>query len=242
MREAGASSGIEMLARLRTKGRTALDEAAAKQVLAAYGIAVPRSVVVTPLGDPAPALGDLASPYALKVMAPGILHKSDVGGVRLRLMDAAAVREARDAMLALPAIASQAPDGFLVEEMMPPGHELVVGGTVDSRFGPVVMLGLGGIFVEIFGDVAFRLCPVRPHEARDMLDELRSLPVLRGVRGGMVADENAILEVLLRVGGEGGLMMELAGAIRELDINPLIASTSRAVAADARILLAGDAA
>lgn len=238
----GTGSGIETFARLRVPGRMALDEAAAKAVLAAYGIAVPHSVVLAPLDDPAPALIGLSPPFALKVMAPRLLHKSDAGGVRLHLADAAAVRAARDAMMALPAIIAHAPEGFLLEEMAPAGHELVVGGAVDARFGPVVMLGLGGVFVEIFEDVAFRLCPIRRHEARDMLKELRSRPVLRGARGGVVADEDAILDVLLRVGDEDGLMMQLASEIRELDINPLIASAAGAVAADARILLAGSAA
>ncbi|MGG5810001.1 acetate--CoA ligase family protein [Falsiroseomonas sp. CW058] len=217
--------------------RDALDEAAAKRLLAAHGIAVPRSAVISAGGDPAAALAGLSPPFALKVMAPGLLHKSDAGGVRLRLPDAAAVRAARDAMLASPVIAAHAPQAFLVEEMAPPGHEVVVGGMVDARFGPVVMLGLGGIFVEVFADIAFRICPIRRHEARDMLEELKALPVLRGARGGVAADEDAICDVLLRLGGAGGLMADPALGIREIDINPLIVSAAGAVAADARILL-----
>jgi len=219
----------------------ALSEPEAKRLLAAHGIAVPRGVLLAPGEDPAPRLSGLAAPFALKVVAAGLLHKSDAGGVRLRLPDAASVVAARDVMASSPAIARHAVAGFLVEEMAPAGHELVVGGTRDEKFGPVIMLGLGGIFVEVFQDVVFRLCPIRRDEARDMLASLRSLPVLRGARGGAVADEDAIVDVLLRVGGAEGLLMRRPD-IAELDINPLIVGAAGAVAADARILLAEDAA
>jgi len=219
----------------------ALSEPEAKRLLAAHGIAVPRGVLLAPGEDPAARLAGLAAPFALKVVAAGLLHKSDAGGVRLRLPDAASVAAARDAMATAPAIARHAVEGFLVEEMATPGHELVIGGTRDEKFGPVIMLGLGGIFVEVFQDVVFRLCPIRRHEARDMLATLRSLPVLRGARGGVVADEDAIVEVLLRVGGADGLLMRRPD-IAELDINPLIVGARGAVAADARILLAEAAA
>ena len=219
----------------------ALSEPEAKQLLAAHGIAVPRAVLLAPGEDPATRLSRLSAPFALKVVAAGLLHKSDAGGVKLRLGDADAVAAARDAMTASPAIARHAIEGFLVEEMAPPGHELVIGGTRDQKFGPVIMLGLGGIFVEVFQDIVFRLCPIRRHEARDMLASLRSLPVLRGARGGVVADEDAMLDVLLRVGGADGLLMQRPD-IMELDINPLIVGARGAVAADARILLAGAAA
>lgn len=218
----------------------ALTEPEAKRRLTAYGIAVPRGVLIGRDEDPAPALAALRGPFALKLVSPAILHKSDVGGVALRLTDAAAVRAARNAMLSAPGIAGHPIEGFLVEEMAPPGHELVIGGTNDAKFGPVIMLGLGGIFVEVFADVAFRLCPIRPREAREMLTELRSLPVLRGARGGVVANEAAILEVLLRIGGEQGLLTH-GTDIAELDINPLIVSATGAVAADARILLRQEA-
>lgn len=214
----------------RRSAADAVTEPEAKAVLAAHGIAVPRGVLLAP-GE-APRLDGLRGPFALKVVAPELSHKSDAGGVALRLADAAAVAAARDAMAARPAIRAAQVRGFLVEEMAPPGHELVVGGTRDSKFGPVIMLGLGGIFVEVFQDVAFRLCPIRAHEAREMLAELRSVAVLRGARGGVVADEEAIIATLLAV---SALMMQRAD-IAELDINPLIVGAKGAVAADARIV------
>ena len=201
---------------------------------------MPRGVLLAPAEDPAPRLAGLRPPFALKAVSPRLLHKSDAGGVALRLADAAAVAAARDAMAARPAIIAAQPTGYLAEEMAPPGHELVIGGTRDAKFGPVIMLGLGGIFVEVFQDVAFRLCPITPREARDMLAELRSLPVLRGARGGVVAHEAAIVATLLAVGGQDGLLLRRPD-IAELDINPLIVGAEGAVAADARVILGTEA-
>jgi acetyl-CoA synthetase (ADP-forming) len=115
--------------------------------------------------------------------------------------------------------------------------ELVIGGVIDSRFGPVIMLGLGGVFVEIFGDTAFRVCPIDRRDAQEMIDELRSAPLLRGARGRAPVNEERIVEALLAVGGEGSLLTELESEIAELDINPLIVSAQAAVACDARIVL-----
>jgi acyl-CoA synthetase (NDP forming) len=208
-----------------------LAEPAAKRLLAEAGLAVPKSALLGAGEAAALRLAGLVPPFALKVVAPGLAHKSEAGGVALGLTDAAAVERVRAAMQRRPGLA--AASGFLVEEMAPSGHELVIGARREAGFGPVVMLGLGGVFVEILGDVSFRLAPLQPHDARDMLGELRALAVLRGARGGIVADARAIVAALLRVS-------ELVWArpdIAELDINPLIVSAAGAVAADARVVL-----
>ena len=225
----------QIFAQARAAGRSALDEPAAKRVLAAYGIAVPRGVAVPP--GARPALDGLAGPFAVKLISPDASHKSDVGGVRLGLADAAGATAAAREMEALSKAANLQLDGVLVEEMAPAGVELVIGGLVDARFGPVLMLGLGGVFVEIFGDTAFRVCPIDRRDAQEMIDELRGAPLLRGARGRKPADEKQIVEALLAVGGESGLLVELEGELAELDINPLIASGQAAVACDARIVL-----
>jgi acyl-CoA synthetase (NDP forming) len=227
-----------VIAAARAAGRQALDEPDAKRLLALWGIAPPKGVRIGADEPAAPRLAGLRPPLVLKLIAPGIVHKSEVGGVALALADAAAVEEARRAMRASPALAGRPLAGFLVEETAPGGHELVVGGFRDPRFGPVVMLGLGGIFVEVLEDVAFRLCPLRSEDARAMLGELRGRALLTGARGGIVADEAAIRDALLRLGGCGGLFALLADEIAEIDINPLIVSATGAVAADARIVLA----
>lgn len=219
----------------RAARRAALDEPAAKRALAAYGLAVPRGVTVRP-GE-APALDGLSGPFAAKLISPDASHKSDVGGVRLGLPDAAAATAAVREMEALARSRRLALDGVLVEQMAPPGVELVIGGLIDSRFGPVVMLGLGGVFVEIFGDTAFRVCPIDRRDALDMIEELRSAPLLRGARGRAPVDEARIVAALLAVGGGKGFLVENEDEIAELDINPLIVSATAAVACDARVVL-----
>lgn len=226
------------IAKARSMGHGTLDERAGKALLAGHGIAVPRSAVVARATEAAAAAGSLKPPFVVKVMSPDILHKSDAGGVRLGLNTAAEVEQAIRDMLQRPAIAAARIDGFLIEEMASPGEEIVVGGMRDPQFGPMVMVGLGGIFVEVLADVSFRICPITRRDAEEMLDELKAAPLLRGARGRRPVSRTALIDVLLRFGGEGGLLMTHAEAIAEADINPLIVSESAAVAVDARFVLA----
>ena len=122
--------------------------------------------------------------------------------------------------------------------MAPAGQEMVVGGLRDPEFGPLVMAGLGGIFVEVLADVSFRICPITRLDAEEMLDDLKGAAILKGARGRKPVSREAIIDVLLKVGGEGGLLMQHAADIKEADINPLIVSDTGAVACDARFILA----
>jgi len=198
---------------------------------------VPKSVVVRGAGEAASVLASLAPPLALKVMSPDILHKSDVGGVRVGLTSTEAVAEAIDEMLDAPGIANARVDGFLVEEMAPAGQEIVVGGVRDPQFGPLVMAGLGGVFVEVLADVAFRICPITRLDAGEMLDELKGAALLKGSRGRPPASRESIIDILMKVGGEDGLLMRYAAEIQEADINPIIVSADGAMAVDARFVL-----
>ena len=228
---------VSTIAEARARGRTSLDEATAKALLACYGIAVPRSVVLSGTDDVRRLPADFRFPVAVKVVSSEILHKSDAGGVRINLRTAADVENAIREMEALPAIARARVDGWLVDEMAPPGQEVVVGGLRDPNFGPLVMVGLGGIFVEVLSDVAFRICPIKRIDAEEMLQDLKGAAVLSGARGRQPASREAIVDVLLKMGGERGLLMQHAGDIREADINPLIVSAKGAVAVDARLIL-----
>ena len=232
------SAADDLIAAARAARRSSLDEFAGKQLLAGYGISVPRSVTIQDAAAAAKAIAGLKPPYVLKVMSPDILHKSDAGGVRTGLLSAADVEQAVRSMMAVPKIADARIDGFLVEEMAPAGQEIVVGGLRDPQFGPLLMVGLGGVFVEVLADVSFRICPVTRQDAEEMLDELKGAALLKGSRGRKPASREAILDVLLKVGGEKGLMLTHADAIREADINPLIVSEHGAVAVDARFILA----
>jgi acyl-CoA synthetase (NDP forming) len=221
----------------RAARRTALDESAGKQLLAAYGISVPKSVVVKGADDVAAAFRGLKAPVVVKVVSPDILHKSDAGGVKVGLKSAAEVEDAIRAMAAAPLIKKAKVEGYLIEEMAPAGQEIVVGGLRDPEFGPLVMVGLGGIFVEVLADVSFRICPITRVDAEEMLSELKGAAILKGARGRKPASLDAIIDVLMKMGGEKGLLMRHADDIKEADVNPLIVSESGAVAVDARFIL-----
>jgi succinyl-CoA synthetase beta subunit len=230
-------TGAQLVAAARAEGRAALDELAGKQLLASFGVGVPQSVVVRDTSVLAAAIAGLKPPFVLKVVSPDILHKSDAGGVRVRLQNAAEVAQAIGEMAALPAIKSARVDGYLIEEMAPAGQEIVVGAVRDPDFGPLVMVGLGGIFVEVLADVAFRICPITRLDAAEMLTELKGAAILAGARGRQPVAQDAIIEVLMRIGGADGLMMRHADDFSEADINPLIVSATSAIAVDARFIL-----
>ena len=232
-----SSAADALIADALAHGRSALDEKAGKTLLAAYGIRTPRSALATTAADAESRAAALTPPFAVKVVSPDILHKSDAGGVALGLRNAGAVRAAVEAMAIKPAIAKARVEGWLVEEMIPPGREVVVGGLRDPQFGPMIMVGLGGVLVEVLKDVAFRICPIDAAEARAMLGELRGHALLTGFRGEAAVDTDALVDVMLRIGGADGLLMRHANTVAELDLNPLIVSASGAVAADARVML-----
>jgi len=221
----------------RKQNRSALDEQAGKALLAEYGVAVPKTAVVAGPEGVEDAFKTLEAPVVVKVVSPDILHKSDAGGVRVNLKTAEEVTAAITAMAALPKIKGARIEGWLIEEMAPAGQEMVVGGLRDPQFGPLVMVGLGGIFVEVLADVSFRICPITRLDAQEMLAELKGAAILEGARGRKPVSREAIVDVLLKVGGEGGLLMRHAADIKEADINPLIVSETAAVAVDARFIL-----
>ncbi|MGE0798616.1 MAG: acetate--CoA ligase family protein [Lautropia sp.] len=236
------SAARRMLTEARRGGQRALDEAAGKQLLADFGVPVPSGRVVGRGSPPSLADAGLTAPVVAKLIGTGGLHKSDIGAVRLALADDGAVAAALADLAAVAGRHGLDAGRYLIEEMAPAGVEVAIGGVVDPRFGPVLMLGLGGVFVELFADTAFRVCPIDAGDARAMIDELRAAPLLRGARGRPPVSEAALVDVLLAIGGAGGLLQSLAGEIAELDLNPVIVAPGGAMACDARVLLAADAA
>lgn len=226
----------ETVARARAADRVLLSEVESKAALADAGVRVTATALARSREEAAALAGDMGFPVALKVVSAAVAHKSDVGGVRLNLASRADVLAAHDAIMA--AVGAALPDaaieGVAVQEMAAPGVEVIVGVTADPQFGPVVMFGLGGIMVEVMGDVAFRLAPLGAGDARDMIDEIRGRPALDGARGQPPADLDALADALERVSAFAAAHPE----VRELDLNPVIASPDGAVAADARIVLA----
>ncbi|AOB32761.1 hypothetical protein AKI39_21485 [Bordetella sp. H567] len=231
------SEAASLIEQARRDGLPSLDEPGAKRVLSAYGLRVPRSAVLKHRDDAGPALERLHPPLALKLVSPDVLHKSDMGGVKLGLRERGDILAGMDDIAMRCANAGYRLEGFLLEEMAPAGHELVIGGFRDPSFGQVIMLGLGGVFVEILRDIVFRICPITAWDAQDMLDELQGAALLRGARGGARVPDAVITDVLLAIGGEAGLLTRCADSIAELDINPLIVSAQGAVAVDARLIL-----
>jgi acyl-CoA synthetase (NDP forming) len=228
----------EIIADARRQGRLALDEASGKRLLQSVSIPVPRGCFAKTVEDAIAKIQALNPPLVAKVVSANLLHKSDVGGVRLDLDGAAAVRDAVAEMAEIAAIRAAGIDGWLVEEMAPKGQEVVIGGYRDPQFGPMVMVGLGGIFVEILQDIAFRICPIDAGDARAMLGELKGGALLDGARGRRPVDKAALIDALVKIGGRDGLLMRLQSDIAELDINPIVVGECGLVAVDARVVLA----
>lgn len=215
-------------------GAGALPAAASLAFLARNGIPVVAHRAVRSAGEAAEAAREIGFPVALKIDAPGVTHKSDVGGVRLALRDEAEVREAFTEIAGV-AAALGAPDaGALVTAMAGPGHEVAVGLVRDPQFGHAVMFGLGGVFVEVLRDVSFRVVPLSARDADEMIAEIRGARVLSGIRGKGPADVAALREFLLAL----SRLAERRPEIEELDINPVIVGTSGLCAVDARVVLA----
>jgi acetate---CoA ligase (ADP-forming) len=218
-----------------------LTEQQSKAVLAAYGFAVTRERVAANEIAAQEAARAIGKPVALKISSPDIAHKTEAGGVRLDVMGADPVRTAFAEIIdsAKRYRSGARIEGVLVQEMAPPGLELMLGITRDPVFGPVVVVALGGIHVEVLGDVAYRVAPVTCDEARAMVDELRGRRMLDGVRGEAPRDIGAVCAAIERL---SWLATDLADSIAELDINPLIVreAGSGAVVVDALIVRAAD--
>lgn len=215
------------------KGR-ALTEWRSKMILEAYGIPVTREIMVNSLGDALEAAEKIGYPVVLKIMSPDLLHKSDIGGVELNITDPEGVRRAYTSLMER--TADNKPDalveGILVQEMLQPGMEMIIGIKKDPVFGPAIVLGLGGIYVEVLKDVSTRIAPLRPEDAWAMIDELKGKTLLEGARGSLPRDTDALVDILIKV---SRLAVEMEDHLQEMDINPLIVHETGkgAVAADA---------
>ncbi|MFI6546509.1 acetate--CoA ligase family protein [Streptomyces prunicolor] len=196
-----------------------LSEHAAKQLLRAYGIRVPREQLVTSAAAAVRAAGLVGYPVVMKASGAQIAHKTELGLVKVGLTSASQVRDAYRELTDIARYEDVTLDGVLVCQMVERGVEMVVGVTQDELFGPTVTVGLGGVLVEVLRDAAVRVPPFGEEAARDMLDELRGRPLLDGVRGRPPADLDALVEVILRV---QRMALELGGVLSELDINPLM--------------------
>jgi acyl-CoA synthetase (NDP forming) len=224
-----------VLAQARADGRHRLSELEVLGVLTAYGIPTAPARLADDPDSAARAAAEVGFPVVLKIVSPEIMHKTEAGGVRTGIATPVEVKTAYVEMV--DSVARAAPqatlEGVLVQRMVPGGRETIVGVSRDPLFGPLVMFGLGGIYVEALRDVVFRIAPIGPLETHDMLKGIRGVAILEGVRGAPPVDFAALGEVLQRVAQLATDFEEIV----ELDINPLLAFPQGATAVDARILL-----
>jgi acyl-CoA synthetase (NDP forming) len=214
---------------------TALSETDSKRILACYGIPVPQEILAHNPEQAALASSKIAGSVAIKIVSPDILHKTEAGGVRLDLSGAEQVRKAAGEILA--SASRHAPtariDGVSVQQMAPPGVEIVLGVKNDRQFGPLIAVGLGGIMVELLGDTAVRLAPLGDQAARAMLASLKGHALLTGFRGRPGVDIDALADIICRL---SELAHDLRDVVDQIDVNPVIATSSGVMAADALII------
>ena len=236
---AATPSGIvqQAGAMIAAAGGRVLTEREAKAVLALYGVPVVGERVAQTVDEAVNAAGSLGYPVVLKVESPDLPHKTEAGVVRLNLRNADEVREAHQTIMARANSVTPPPRiaGVLVQKMMPQGIEMVVGARVDPLFGPLVVVGLGGILVELLEDTALAPAPVTHDEALALLAQLKGARLLDGFRGMPAVDRNRLAEVICRV---AAFAADHRDAIAELDVNPLICAGDSITAVDALIVMA----
>ncbi len=215
--------------------RTQLTEIESKKLLKAAGIPVIEAKLAKTKTEAVALSKEIGFPVALKIVSEDVTHKSNAGGVKLNLKSGAQVDKAYTEILAL--VKKHYPeaqiDGVSVQQMAKPGIEVIIGMTKDAQFGPVLMFGLGGILVEILKDVAFRIVPLTPHDAHEMIRDIKGYKLLEGYRGQEPADVKTLEKLLVNL----SRFIDKHPEIKELDLNPVFAYKDGAVAVDARVIL-----
>lgn len=223
---------------VKKEGRSILTEFESKRILKQAGISVVETKLAKSQKEAVEISQKIGFPIALKIVSPDVIHKTDSGGVKLSVNSVAQVKKAYDEILKK--VRKQYPKALLhgisVQKMVQSGTEVIVGVSKDPQFGPVVMFGLGGIFVELFKDVSFRVIPVERKDAQEMIKEIKGFPLLQGYRGKEPADISSLVNIILKI----SKFIEGNPQIKELEMNPIFAYRHRAVAADARIILEKD--
>jgi acyl-CoA synthetase (NDP forming) len=212
------------------EGRKVLSEYESKQALATYQIPVTREILVDDVKDLMAATKEIGYPVVLKACSSEIAHKTEKGLIRVDIRND---KEARAAFEEIMSKITGAEHGVLVQEMVKGQRELVIGLTRDVQFGPCVMFGLGGIFTEILKDISFRIAPIEKRDALEMMHDIKGYKILEAVRGMEAADLDMLADILINV-GQMGLENE---KVKEIDINPVIISGKKPVAADALVVL-----
>ena len=224
----------EIIAKAKERNRSLL-EPEAYALLAAYDIPVLDYRLATSSEEARTMAGEVGFPVVMKVVSPDVIHKSDSGGVKLNIVDEDAAARAYDDILkaVAGAVPEAAIEGILIAPMISGGVEVIMGMLRDPQFGPAVMFGLGGIFVEILKDVVFEIAPVERPEAERMIKSIKGYPLLAGARGSRPCHLESLIDI---VTGLSRLALELP-EIKEIDLNPVLATPEKSFVLDARLLL-----
>ena len=225
----------QIIDKARSEARTLLTEVESKELLRQAGINIIDTRLATSREEAVAISKELGFPVVLKIASPDIIHKNDAGGVKLELKTPEQAGNAYDAILT--AASQKLPrsriNGVSVQRMAHPGVEVIIGMHQDAQFGPVLMFGLGGIWVEILKDVSFRIAPLSKRDAEEMIREIKGYPLLAGYREQEPVDVPKLEDFLLKVSD----FVELNPEVKELDLNPIFAYNDGAVAVDARVIL-----
>ena len=236
--KAGRESAIKVITKARADGRDALTEIEAKQVFKAYGLPVAHTSMARTVDEAEKLANEIGYPVVMKIVSPDILHKSDAGGVKVDIKDKEEARETFKTIISnAKAYKPEANiHGVVIQEMAPWGTEVILGSVNDPSFGPTVMFGLGGIFVEVLKDVTFRVVPVSSGQAIRMLDEISGAPILAGIRGEQPRDRQKLAETICLY---SNMILNLADEISESDANPVMVyeEGKGVTVVDARIIL-----
>lgn len=225
----------EVIQKARQDGRTLLTEVESKELLSESGIPVMDTQLARTRTEATRLAQEMGLPVVLKIVSPEVTHKSDVGGVKVGLDSLRQVRGAFDSIVSSTqeAVPSATIEGVSVQKMADPGVEIIIGANKDPQFGHVIMFGLGGVLVEMLRDVSLRLVPLTPRDAREMVREIKSLPLLQGYRQYPACSLESIEKALLDLSS----FLEKHEEVRELDLNPIFCYADGLVAVDARVVL-----
>jgi acetyl-CoA synthetase (ADP-forming) len=226
---------MNSILKLAMREKRNLTEAESYSLLSEYGIPVPKYLVAYSEKEATGAEEKLGFPLVMKIISPDIIHKSNLGGVAMNIINSLQIKKAYKNIISQ--VREKRPDakidGILLYKQAPKGVEVIVGMIRDPQFGPTVMFGLGGIFVEILKDVAFRVCPVERADIEEMLTEIEGIKMLQGYRGQPRCDVDSIIEIILQI---SRLALDYP-VIKGIDLNPILVYDKGALVVDAKILL-----
>jgi acetyl-CoA synthetase (ADP-forming) len=229
------STAKKLLDKAVSEGRSILMEHEAKELLRSYGIPMGEFALATNLNEALKIAGKIGYPLVLKITSPDILHKTDVGGVALNIKNDGELKLNYEAILTR--VKETSPrariNGILVQKMMPHSTEVIIGMIKDPQFGPTMMFGLGGVLVEVFRDVAFRIAPVDKEGAMEMMEKIKGYKILTGYRGSPRSDLDALTDIMVTA---SKIAMEI-NLINQMEMNPIFAYEVGASVVDARVIL-----